>query len=165
MCPSHVIAASGLTFGGLVIELIVIPKLREPREQGALPDVYIGPAEMQALLSQYQYQDQHSWSHVNTLSAIQVATLAGAYAVRKEPAFFAVIGLGFLLTLVLHCLIQRIKFVRDYNMPLIQRAGIAMFGSGWVIRPEGNPFMGDDLQRFAVRTFLVADVAALFLLQ
>ena len=112
------------------------------------------------LFTQYYHQDHHSWSHTNTLAVIQGAILAGSYNLFKnnQSLSLSLVIAGFILTLVLYCLIERIKYVRDYNESILQYMG-RLVHPGWVIRPPGNPFTGDQLQRFAIWLLLVIDVS------
>lgn len=128
----------------------------------------VDPTFFQAVLSQYLAQDALHWSHVNTLTAIQAAALAGGYVLWKDKhAWLAacLVTLGFLLTVALGLLIDRIKQVRDVNKSLLESLGKRM-EPGWTLNPAPNPaFMkGDGILFVTILGFLAADVAFLVFL-
>jgi hypothetical protein len=119
----------------------------------------------QAVLSQYLVQDTLHWSHVNTLAAIQAATLAGGYVLWKDHHAWlsaSLVTLGFLLTVALGLLIERIKQVRDVNRNLLESLG-QRFDPRWILNPDPCPayMKGDGILFVVILGFLAADVAFL----
>ena len=78
-----------------------------------------------ALMGQYTHQNGLLWSRVQTLSAIQAAVIAGAFAVPKEPAVYyvGILLLGIILTILMLPLIWRDIKVRDCNKEIIEKLG------------------------------------------
>lgn len=120
----------------------------------------------QAVLSQYLALDALHWSHVNTLTAVQGATLAGGYAlwVAKQPCLAAsLVSLGYLLTVGLRLIVERTKQVRDNNNPLLERIGREL-NPDWVLNPQWDEVVGYDRPVKVRGDHVVSSVIVLFLI-
>jgi len=86
-----------------------------PNEQNGLDrEVY------RFLVTQYLYEDQLSWSRVQTLVAVEAGLLAAAFAKRGLVAILALV-VGSLLIALIWRLIERGWEVRDQNLKILDQ--------------------------------------------
>lgn len=67
------------------------------------------------LMSYYLHQDHLMWSRIQTVIAVQAGSLGGAYTIRQDSPYIAVLlmVLGVILTVLLYFLLKRDEQIRD----------------------------------------------------
>ena len=77
----------------------------------------IGPeAILKIFIDQNFHHDRLIWSQLQTLIALQAATVAGAYVTRGSSLSVLAIGIGALFLVLLYLYIERLRECRDTNM-------------------------------------------------
>jgi hypothetical protein len=82
----------------------------------------IGPETVLKILVDFNlHQDRLIWSQLQTMIALQGATLAGGYALRGTSLSVIVVLLGVAFLAFLYLYIERLRKNRDINMPVVDK--------------------------------------------
>lgn len=82
----------------------------------------IGPeAIIKIFVDQHFHNDRLIWSQLQTLIALQAATIAGAYVARGSSLSVLAVVLGIFFLALLYLYIERLRQCRDASMPLVDR--------------------------------------------
>lgn len=111
------------------------------------------------ITTQYQHQNQLSWSRLQTIFAVETATLTGAFA---KPGFYgnAAILLGTVIIVILYLMVIRDWQVRDQNTNLLdavhQPRNIKL-----IVKPKFWWLRGYNLFGLAILSSLLANFVVL----